>query len=355
MCIFDIIKKLENIKHNYLIYALEKYTDQITADDIKKKELERQAQDELSKPEVKKPTDEVKKPTDEVKKPADEVKKPADEVKKPTDEVKKFENNIMDSLKWVFISIGILIFLIFVGGLIYWGLYGGDNFDEQNTMTIENKYIAAPINQQNQYRSPPIINQQNQYRSPPIINQQNQYRSSPINQSKQYIEPTNVDEKENSIFSFLSPLSKKEKTDEIESVSKTNAPLDADEYDELKSRLQSKTKEQLDADEYDEPIKQNNIKSQLNDKASLESKSNLQSKTKAQLDAEEYLESIKQNNIKSQLTDKVSLESKSKLQSKTKAQLDAEEYLESIKRLTSKPQLDTTKINKDDNVQIQKV
>ena len=336
MCIFDIIKKLENIKHNYLIYALEKYTDQITADDIKKKELERQAQDELSKPEVKKPAEEVKKPTDE-------VKKPTDEVKKPTDEVKKFENNIMDSLKWVFISIGILIFLIFVGGLIYWGLYGGDNYDEQNTMTIENKYIAAPINQQNQYRSPPIINQQNQY------------RSSPINQSKQYIEPTNVDEKENSIFSFLSPLSKKEKTDEIESVSKTNAPLDADEYDELKSRLQSKTKEQLDADEYDEPIKQNNIKSQLNDKASLESKSNLQSKTKAQLDAEEYLESIKQNNIKSQLTDKVSLESKSKLQSKTKAQLDAEEYLESIKRLTSKPQLDTTKINKDDNVQIQKV
>ena len=310
MCIFDIIKKLENIKHNYLIYALEKYTDQITADDIKKKELERQAQDELSKPEVKKPAEEVKKPTDE-------VKKPTDEVKKPTDEVKKFENNIMDSLKWVFISIGILIFLIFVGGLIYWGLYGGDNYDEQNTMTIENKYIAAPINQQNQYRSPPIINQQNQYRSPPIINQQNQYRSSPINQSKQYIEPTNVDEKENSIFSFLSPLSKKEKTDEIESVSKTNAPLDADEYDELKSRLQSKTKEQLDADEYDEPIKQNNIKSQLNDKASLESKSNLQSKTKAQL--------------------------------------DAEEYLESIKRLTSKPQLDTTKINKDDNVQIQKV
>ena len=348
MCIFDIIKKLENIKHNYLIYALEKYTDQITADDIKKKELERQAQDELSKPEVKKPAEEVKKPTDE-------VKKPTDEVKKPTDEVKKFENNIMDSLKWVFISIGILIFLIFVGGLIYWGLYGGDNYDEQNTMTIENKYIAAPINQQNQYRSPPIINQQNQYRSPPIINQQNQYRSSPINQSKQYIEPTNVDEKENSIFSFLSPLSKKEKTDEIESVSKTNAPLDADEYDELKSRLQSKTKEQLDDDEYDEPIKQNNIKSQLNDKASLESKSNLQSKTKAQLDAEEYLESIKQNNIKSQLTDKVSLESKSKLQSKTKAQLDAEEYLESIKRLTSKPQLDTTKINKDDNVQIQKV
>jgi hypothetical protein len=37
MCIFDIINKLEIIKHKYLIYTLEKYTDQITNDDIKKK------------------------------------------------------------------------------------------------------------------------------------------------------------------------------------------------------------------------------------------------------------------------------------------------------------------------------
>ena len=258
MCIFDIIKKLENIKHNYLIYALEKYTGQITADDIKKRELERQAQDELAKPEV--------------KKPADEVKKPVEEVKKPVEEVKKFENNIMDSLKWVFISMGILIFLIFVGSLIYWGMYGS-NYNEENTMTIEKQYIAPPTNQPNQYIAPPT------------------------NQSKQYIEPTNVDENEKSIFPFLSPFSKKEETSGIDAVSKTKTQLEADEYLESikQTNKQSKTKAQLEADEYLESIKQTITKPQLNDK------SNLQSKTKAQLDVDEYLESIKQTNTKPQL------------------------------------------------------
>ncbi len=296
MCIFDIIKKLENIKHNYLIYALEKYTGQITADDIKKRELERQVQDELAKPEVKKPTDEVKKPADEVKKPVDEVKKPVDEVKKPVDEVKKFENNIMDSLKWVFISMGILIFLIFVGCLIYWGLYGG-NYDEDNTMTIENKYIAAPTNQSNKYIA------------------------APTNQSNKYIAaPTNVEDKEGegSIFSFLSPFGKKEKTS-------STAQLDADEY--LESIKNSRTKQQSD-----------NVVPVL------------ESKTKAQLDADEYLESIKQSRTKQQSDNVVPV-----LESKTKAQLDADEYLESIKNSRTKQQLDTNKINEDDNVQIQKV
>jgi hypothetical protein len=316
MCIFDIIKKLENIKHNYLIYALEKYTDQITADDIKKRELERQIQDELAKPEI--------------KKPADEVKKPVDEVKKPTGEVKKFENNIMDSLKWVFISMGILIFLIFVGSLIYWGLYGG-NYDEDNTMTIENKYVGAPTNQSNKYVEP--TNQSNKYIAAPInqsnkyiaapINQSNKYIAAPTNQSNKYVEPTNVEDKEGSIFSFLSPFSKKEKTSEIESISTS----------------------QLDADEYLESIKQSRPKQQLDNVVPV-----LESKTKAQLDADEYLESIKQSRPKQQLDNVVPV-----LESKTKAQLDADEYLESIKKSRTKQQLDTNKINEDDNVQIQKV
>ena len=364
MCIFDIIKKLENIKHNYLIYALEKYTDQLTddvikkreddikkktADDIKKRELERAMQDEFAKSGVKKPDDEVKKPDDEVKKTADEVKKTADEVKKPTNEikkptneVKKFENNIMDSLKWVFISMGILIFLIFVGCLIYWGLYGGNN-DEDNTITIENKYIAptnqvnkyiAPTNQGNQYIAP--TNQGNQYIAP--TNQVNQYIAptnqvnnanqyiAPTNQGNQYIaptnqvnnaskyvEPTNIEDKEGSIFSFLSPFSKKEKTSEIEAISKTKAQLDAEEY--LESIKQSRTKQQLN----------NSTVS-----AVLESKSNLQSKTKAQLDAEEYLETIKQ--------------------SRTKQQLDTNKIDED-----ELPKLLSSSIKDDNNVGIQKV
>jgi hypothetical protein len=243
---FDIIKKLENIKHNYLIYALEKYTDQITADDLKKRELERQKQDELTKQEVKKPTDEVKKPTDEVK--------------KPTDEVKKFENNIMDSLKWVFISIGILIFLIFVGTLIYWGLYGSGNYDEDNIRPIEKQYIE-PTNQTNRI---------NQYIEP----------TNQTNRINQYIEPTNVEEKEGSIFSFLSPFSKKENISDVEAISKTKAQLEAEEY--LKSIKKSNTKQQLD---------------NINEPAT-------EIKSKAQLEAEEYLESIKKSITKQQLDTK---------------------------------------------------
>ena len=344
MCIFDIIKKLENIKHNYLIYALEKYTDQLTddvikkreddikkktADDIKKRELERAMQDEFAKSGVKKPDDEVKKPDDEVKKTADEVKKTADEVKKPTNEikkptneVKKFENNIMDSLKWVFISMGILIFLIFVGCLIYWGLYGGNN-DEDNTITIENKYIAptnqgnqyiAPTNQVNQYIAPTNqVNNANQYIAP--TNQGNQYiaPTNQVNNASKYVEPTNIEDKEGSIFSFLSPFSKKEKTSEIEAISKTKAQLDAEEY--LESIKQSRTKQQLN----------NSTVS-----AVLESKSNLQSKTKAQLDAEEYLETIKQSRTKQQLDTK---------------KIDEDEL----------PKLLSSSIKDDNNVGIQKV
>jgi hypothetical protein len=305
---FDIIKKLENIKHNYLIYALEKYTDQITADDLKKRELERQKQDELTKQEVKKPTDEVKKPTDE-------VKKPTDEVKKPTDEVKKFENNIMDSLKWVFISIGILIFLIFVGTLIYWGLYGSGNYDEDNIRPIEKQYIE-PTNQTNRI---------NQYIEPTNQTSKiNQY-IEPTNQTNrinQYIEPTNVEEKEGSIFSFLSPFSKKENISDVEAISKTKAQLEAEEY--LKSIKKSNTKQQLD--NIDEPA--------------------TEIKTKAQLEAEEYLKSIKKSNTKQQL-DNIN---EPATEIKSKAQLEAEEYLESIKKSITKQQLDTKNINEDDDL-----
>ena len=293
---FDIIKKLEMIKHNHLIYALEKYTDQITAEDIKKRELERQNQDKLTKTEVKKPDDDIKKPDDD-------VKKPIDDVKKSVDDVKKFENNIMDSLKWVFISIGILIFLIFIGGLIYWGLYGG-NYDEHNTRIIEDKYIEPtnqsnksnqyiePTNKSNQYIEPTNksnksnqyieptnqSNKSNQYIEPTNqSNKSNQYiePTNQTNKSNQYIETTNVENKEGSIFSFLLNGDKKEKISEIEPIQKTKAQLEAEEY--LESIKKSITKQQLDN----------------SGKSSLES---IQ-KTKAQLDADEYLESIKKQQL----------------------------------------------------------
>ena len=210
MRIFDIINKLENIKHNYLIYALEKYTDQITSEDIKKKEEERKKQEEVAK---------------------EEIKKPIEEVKKPVEEVKKFENNIMDSLKWVFISIGIFLFLMVVLSLIYWFMSGSNNEQNINTPDNANQYVTPPVNQYvtppaNQYVTPPanqyVTPSVNQYVTPSV----NQYVTPPVNQ---YVTPKNIDnakESQESIFSFLTPFSKNEKPPEI--ISKTKAPTEVD-------------------------------------------------------------------------------------------------------------------------------
>jgi len=259
MRIFDIINKLENIKHNYLIYALEKYTDQITSEDIKKKEEERKKQEEVAK-------EEIKKPVEEVKKPVEEVKKPVEEVKKPVEEVKKFENNIMDSLKWVFISIGIFLFLMVVLSLIYWFMSSSNNEQNINTPDNANQYVTPPVNQYvtppiNQYVTPPInqyvtplVNQHvtppvNQYVTPPV----NQYVTPPVNQ---YVTPPknidNAKESQESIFSFLTPFSKNEKPPEI--ISKTKAPTEVDLEQKPISETRLISKAQSDTEAYLENI-----------------------------------------------------------------------------------------------------
>ena len=221
MCIFDIINKLEIIKHNYLIYALEKYTNQITSEDIKKKEEERKKQEEVAK--------------EEIKKPAEEVKKPAEEVKKPAEEVKKFETNIMDSLKWVFISIGIFIFIIVVISLIYWFMFSDNN--EQNIIAPPvNQYATPPVNQ---YVTPPV----NQYATPPV----NQYATPPVNQ---YATPKNIDnakDNEESIFSLFSGTNK-----QPEIISKTKVPTEADIILDAKPVSESRliSKAHTDAEAY---------------------------------------------------------------------------------------------------------
>ena len=227
MRIFDIINKLENIKHNYLIYALEKYTDQITSEDIKKKEEERKKQEEVAK--------------EEIKKPVEEVKKPVEEVKKPVEEVKKFENNIMDSLKWVFISIGIFLFLMVVLSLIYWFMSSSNNEQNINTPDNANQYVTPPVNQ---YVTPPV----NQYVTPSV----NQYVTPPVNQ---YVTPKNIDnakESQESIFSFLTPFSKNEKPPEI--ISKTKAPTEVDLEQKPISETRLISKAQSDTEAYLENV-----------------------------------------------------------------------------------------------------
>ena len=230
MCIFDIINKLEIIKHNYLIYALEKYTNQITSEDIKKKEEERKKQEEVAK---------------------EEIKKPAEEVKKPAEEVKKFETNIMDSLKWVFISIGIFIFIIVVISLIYWFMFSDNN--EQNIIAPPvNQYATPPVNQYvtppvNQYATPPV----NQYATPPV----NQYATPPVNQYatppvNQYATPKNIDnakDNEESIFSLFSGTNK-----QPEIISKTKVPTEADIILDAKPVSESRliSKAHTDAEAY---------------------------------------------------------------------------------------------------------
>ncbi len=235
MGIFDIINKLENVKHNYLIYALEKYTDQISSDDIKKKEEERKKQEEVAKEEIKKHVD------DDVKKPKEE------EIKKPVEEeVKKFENNIMDSLKWVFISLGIFIFIIIVLSLIYWFTYNPNNNDQN---------INAPENI-NQYVNPPV----NQYINPPA----NQYVTPPVNQ---YVTSKNIDpikESEESIFSFITPFSRNDKPSEI--ISKPRAPIEVDtnlEKNQL-SDSQLISKAQTETEAYLEKITKTDTKDRIN-------------------------------------------------------------------------------------------
>ena len=232
MCIFDIINKLENVKHNYLIYALEKYTDQISSDDIKKKEEERKKQEDVAKEEIKKHSEE------EVKKPVEEVKKPVEEDKKPVEEeVKKFENNIMDSLKWVFISLGIFIFIIIILSLIYWFTFSTNN-NEHNINDPENvnQYVNHPVNQD-------MI---------PRVNHD--------------VTPKNIDsikENEESIFSFITPFSRSDKPSEIISNARASTEINTNLEKNQLSNSQLISKAQKDTESYFEKITKTDTKDQI--------------------------------------------------------------------------------------------
>jgi hypothetical protein len=248
MCIFDIINKLENVKHNYLIYALEKYTDQISSDDIKKKEEERKKQEDVAKEEIKKHSEE------EVKKPVEEVKKPVEEDKKPVEEeVKKFENNIMDSLKWVFISLGIFIFIIIILSLIYWFTFSTNN-NEHNINDPENvnQYVNHPVNQD----MIPRVNQD-------MIPRVNQDMIPQVNQD---VTPKNIDsikENEESIFSFITPFSRSDKPSEIISNARASTEINTNLEKNQLSNSQLISKAQKDTESYFEKITKTDTKDQI--------------------------------------------------------------------------------------------
>ena len=118
----------------------------------------------------------------------------------PVGTAKKFEKNIMDSLKWVFIGIGIFVLLLFIFGIIYWLMSG--NREEQNLNTINEE-----INYENIPK--PLI----AATTLPLVSSLSTTTKIP-NDYNDYNDANDYN-KNNSIFSFMSPLSKKEDVPEI--------------------------------------------------------------------------------------------------------------------------------------------
>ena len=104
--------------------------------------------------------------------------KPVEETKKTTE----FENNLMDSLKWVFIGIAIFVFILIILSVVYWLMFGSSNTTTSNT---ENTIREDDMNGMNG-----DVNGMN--------GEINPYPEVP---------ESNIDNKETSIFSFSSPMS----------------------------------------------------------------------------------------------------------------------------------------------------
>ena len=192
MSISNLINELEKVKEaierKHIIKALEHYTEHLTndtteedklkntklANDLKKKEEERTLQDDKAKLTAEEEKKAQEKKAEDDKKAEDEKKtdaekkadadKKKEEDKKKTD-ANKFENNMMDTLKWVFIGIGIFSFIIIVLSLIYWFMFSGNNEG--------NKEIAPTYNEANNYNEANEMNNANEGSLFSFISQQN--------------------------------------------------------------------------------------------------------------------------------------------------------------------------------------
>ena len=166
----DTIKSLENIKKKYIIEKLEHFSEQL-AETTAKTAATTTAETAATTTSKKKDT-------------------PQEEVKTlPVGDAKKFEKNIMDSLKWVFIGIGLFVLLLFILGIIYWLMSG--NSEEKNLNTVEegidNKILQNPSEPLAPALAVPLIASTTS-KNPNVIN----------------------DDKNESIFSFMSSFSKKD-------------------------------------------------------------------------------------------------------------------------------------------------
>jgi hypothetical protein len=124
MNIFEVIDKLELIKHKYLINKLEKYTQQVAAATTTPL-APPLAPPPAPPPATTPPTPPATTPTPPT--PSTPPAKPVEEAKKPSEEAVKFENNMMDTLKWVFIGIAIFVVILIILGVVYWFMFGSSS------------------------------------------------------------------------------------------------------------------------------------------------------------------------------------------------------------------------------------
>lgn len=192
--IFDVIDKLELIKHYHLINVVEKYTQQVAS--------------ATTPPATTPPAATAATPpaaTPPVATPPATPVPPAEEAKKPPTE---FENNMMDSLKWVFIGIAIFVFLLIILGVVYWLMFGSSN--SNSSSNPENAVREDGENGVNGINGVNGMNENGEngdngviYNPPPPENYQEPSRED----NGGIVDVEDVDNKESSMFSSLSSFS----------------------------------------------------------------------------------------------------------------------------------------------------
>ena len=197
MSLLDAIISLEDIKKKYIIKKLENFTEQLAATTTSATTAAATtAAATTATPPSTTSTTSPPATTSTTSPPATTPPKKEDDKTLPVGTAKKFEKNIMDSLKWVFIGIGIFVLLLFIFGIIYWLMSGNRDDQNLNTMNEEINYENIPK---------PLI----AATTLPLVSSLSTTTKIP----NDYNDAN--DNKNNSIFSFMSPLSKKEEVPEI--------------------------------------------------------------------------------------------------------------------------------------------
>jgi len=213
MSLIDTIKKLENIKQKYIIEKLENFTVQLAATNSVSTTATPATTSNTSTTSTTSTTTTATPATPATPATATPTApiKPEEDKKPPPDvgDAKKFEKNIMDSLKWVFIGIGIFVLLLIILGIIYWLMFGSNKEDNIDTIEEQNIYNIPPE---------PLIS--------PTIASTRPLIATTANNNPDVIN----DDKNNSIFSFMTSFNKKEELPEIINneelkVNKTIIPL----------------------------------------------------------------------------------------------------------------------------------